>query len=1098
MLYLRLRVGEALYGRTKELAEARQAVARALASGGVLLLSGEPGIGKSRLADELARLAIEQGAQVHYGRGWEGGGAPAWWPWTEALGSLFAGLDAAQLGALVGEDAPELVRLVPALRSRLSHLVGASLPDADEGRFRLAFAVGATLKRAASVKPLVVVLDDLHTADASTLTCLVAVARAVKGSALLLLGTYREAEARLSPALSGKLGVLAREATNLHLAALERGAALELVHARGGLSAAQAESIADAAGGNPLFLSEMSRLVAATGSLSELPLGVKESIRQRLVLLPAEATQLLEVASCAGREIDPPLLAAALGQPGAAVLAQLQQAIETGMVMRRSTGGLSFSHDLVREVLYRGLEPTRRLQLHQRLAHALERPGRRSPESQSAIARHLLEAAELDPGAAVRAAIEAAGGALQLVAYEEALALLERAQAVTRTASVEPKLLAQLWTTLGEARLRAGQLDAARQACAEAAAIARGLGDVELLAAAALTFGSEIQPGTIDADLVEWLQEARQGLGEGHPLLKARVLARLAAALQPSPRPMEPVALAKEAIALARESGDERTLLEVLHAAMAAMMDYVDPHERLPLNLEQEALARRFHDRPRELRARLRLVFDYLVMGDIGLADARAQAFDALARQLRQDRFQWFIPSWRAMRAIFEGRFEDAEQLLDEAAALTPPGALGEIRDFMQRLSLGRVAERPDGLERLVAFRSKQWADLPMGQAISSLVNSSSLCRAGRFDEARASLRETTMSFPGSPRDPTRAEGIIDADPTNLGWVGDAFSLLERPEVERAYRGLKHNAGLQGSTAVIGMTWEGPVDRVLGVLAAALGQLDTAVAHYQATIDYLERTGGRGLLARCWFEAAELLRRRRAEGDEAQATRWSAQARALARELGQTGLLDLFASRVPEQPAGAAVQRPTGTAVPTPAAPAPGEAAFSLKREGDYWEISGGKAPLRLKDSRGLQLLARLVERPDTEVHCLELASDGPRQELDAGDAGEWLDPSARRQYQQRVVDLRDTVREAEEFGDPARAEKARAELDFIAQELSRGVGLGGRGRKAASASERARVAVQRRLKDAVTRISEHDSALGQHLEWAVKTGTYCCFRTRR
>jgi hypothetical protein len=1081
-----------LLGRDAEVARLRSSFEGALAAdGAAVLLAGEPGIGKSRLCTELGALAAQQGATVHWGRGWEGGGAPAWWPWTEALTSLLKGLTAEHLAALLGDDAPELVRLLPSLRARLPHLEAASLPEADEGRFRLAHAVAGLLKRAAEVQPRVVVLDDLHTADLSTLSCLLLVARSLRTSRLLVLGTYRDVEARLSPALSEKLGALSREAVTLHVGALDRDAALALVQGEGAVKAEAAQRIVDAAGGNPLFLSEMSRLLATREGTSELPLGVKESIRQRLALLTEDARLALEAASCLGRELDPALVAALLGWDPPRLNAALERAADAGMLLEREAGARAFSHDLIREVLYRALPREQRLRQHQKIAEAL---AARPDSNASAVAHHLLECAELAPQSAIRAAIDAARSALELVAYEEALALLERAEGVAKGLT-DRALHAELLCVLGEARIRAGQPTAAKEACAAAVANARALSDAPLLARAALTWGSEIQPGRIDPDLVTWLQEAREKLS-GDGALKARVLGRLAAALQPAPNPDAPIALANEAFALARETNDDRVLLEVLHSGMAALMDYTPPNERLPLNLETEALAQRFHDRPKELRARLRLFFDYLTKGDVGLAESRARSFDALATSLRQPRYAWFLPSWHAARATCEGRFDEVPGLLEKARQLSPPGPVGVIRDVSQQVTLLRAREDHAATRAFVAQPYAGWEQLEMGRQIGALSRAATLARLGEREKPRELLLEVIRMH--APHISSVAEGVhlaIRTDPVVLCLMGEAFAVMEAPVVKACYQHLLQYRGLQSNMGLIGMSWEGPIDRMLGLLAAAAGELALASEHYARALDDLVQTGARAWLARTALEAAEVLIER---GEQPAALALIDTARTTATALGQKDLLTQFAARVPldaQAPAPAAPQKSAPQKI-TPDVPA--SAAFALERQGEYWEVKGGAKAFRLKDSRGLQLLARLVERPDQELHCLELASDGPQKELDGGDAGEWLDADAKRAYQRRVEDLRETLEEAESHGDRGRAEKARTELDFIAAELSRGVGLGGRARRAGSSTERARVAVQRRIKDAVQRITEHDESLGRHLEWAVKTGTYCSYRPSR
>jgi hypothetical protein len=203
-----------------------------------------------------------------------------------------------------------------------------------------------------------------------------------------------------------------------------------------------------------------------------------------------------------------------------------------------------------------------------------------------------------------------------------------------------------------------------------------------------------------------------------------------------------------------------------------------------------------------------------------------------------------------------------------------------------------------------------------------------------------------------------------------------------------------------------------------------------------------------------------------------------AQARSIAGELGMTGIASELARLEAEA---------------RPASLVPSQVVFTLAKEGDVWVVSSGGATFRLKDSRGLQILSRLIAEPGREFLATDLAAPSGAQ--DTGDAGEAIDVRARDAYRRRVADLQAELREAESFGDPLRAERAREEIEFLTLELSRTIGLGGQPRKAASAIERARSAVSRRIRDAIRRIARHDPALGEHLEWAVRTGTYCSYR---
>jgi len=208
------------------------------------------------------------------------------------------------------------------------------------------------------------------------------------------------------------------------------------------------------------------------------------------------------------------------------------------------------------------------------------------------------------------------------------------------------------------------------------------------------------------------------------------------------------------------------------------------------------------------------------------------------------------------------------------------------------------------------------------------------------------------------------------------------------------------------------------------------------------------------------------------------------EALAAAERVGMPGLASRIRARLQgEPPAGATVAQPA-RATESP----------SLHREGELWRVQLGLRSVRVRHSRGLELLARLMERPGEEIHVLALASDGGGA-LVEGSPGEVLDAQARREYQRRLSQLERALDEAEADHDLGRRAQLAAEHEALRAELSRALGLGGRARQTTSATERARVNAQRRLKDAVTRITEADAVLGTRLEAGLHTGTYCSFR---
>ena len=301
------------------------------------------------------------------------------------------------------------------------------------------------------------------------------------------------------------------------------------------------------------------------------------------------------------------------------------------MLVERPDRRYQFSHALIREVVYRDLPRSQRLQLHVAVGRALERLHAGDLDAPFAeIAHHFLDASPAELEAGPRYALRAAAQALDRFAWEDAAAVLERARVALELAPALGQLRGEVLLALGLARIRSGQGDAGKRLCQQAAELARRHADGSLLARVALAYGAEITAASIDPALVRLLEEAQASLPAGEPALQARVKARLAAALQPSEQPQVPIALAREAIALARGLGDRTTVLEVLHDAMAALMDYVPADERLPLNLEVEGLASERGDPIRALRANLRLVIDHMERGELAMADARIAACERL------------------------------------------------------------------------------------------------------------------------------------------------------------------------------------------------------------------------------------------------------------------------------------------------------------------------------------------------------------------------------------------------------------------------------------------------------------------------------------
>jgi hypothetical protein len=1036
---------EALEAGLSELAAGR---------GALFLLTGEAGLGKTRLADEFGRRASARGARVHWGRAFEAGGAPAYWPLFQALRSLAAATGAAPW------DLPR-------------PFAGPGL-EAPE-RFQMFEAIAAYLRARAAEAAQVMVLDDLHAADPSSLLLLGFIVRELRTLPLLIVGTYREAEARLMPEIERLLAQLAREGCRLPLRPLEHDEVARFVAEATGdaPNRDRVEALHRRSEGNPLFLRELLQLRGGDALRSS---GIREVVRARLAPMPPDVRQVLEAAAVLGREFMIEPLAATAGAPEHEVRALLEPPTNAAIVEPlEQPPRWRFTHLLLREGLYEALEPNRRGALHFAAARAL---GGRAPAME--VAHHLLRARPLVSVAEAADAAQRAGDeALRILAFEDARDLYARAAALLEGVSGEEPRRFEALLGLGAAHVLAAEVELGKKACQRAADLARRLSDGERFARAVLGGAGEFAPELRDASLIALLEEALRLLPAGDGPLRARVMARLAAERQPEPDTRPPADLARAAIAMARATGDAETLRAAIAAGGVALGVYADdPGERLALNQELLRLTLAAGDKRGALRAHLYLVGDHWEQGDRAGAEAHTRAFEALEREFRHGRFRWVTIMLGAAAALCQGRFADAERACAEGGALRLDDESRGAAMTANPPAFATIAERYDDLPRIEAALRAEMGAMPHGLlgCIAEMMIAQLHGRAG--DRRRAELEQKAVL----------AHPLFAAitEPAWLALLAEPCHLLHDTALaERIYPRLVSRAKRFHLLGPISFAIGPPYARQLGLLAETLGRLDDAVAHLSAALALTEEAGMRGHQARLRYELAGPLLRRGGPGDREHAAALLEAARALALELGQAGLLERLAARAVE-----AGPSPRSTPRPAPA-PASSRPVFRMEREGDYWTIASGGRTLRLKDSRGLAVLARLIEAPGQEFHVLQLASPESDGVAGAADLGPLLDAEAVQRYRQRLLELREHLEEAEAFGDRGRADRVSEEIEFLTLELARAVGLGGRTR-ATGAAERARTTVQKRLRSAIARIAAELPELGRHLDQTVRTGAFC------
>jgi len=473
-------------------------------------------------------------------------------------------------------------------------------------------------------------------------------------------------------------------------------------------------------------------------------------------------------------------------------------------------------------------------------------------------------------------------------------------------------------------------------------------------------------------------------------------------------------------------------------------------------------------------------VADLLELGDIVSVDAEIEACSRLAEMLRQPALAWYAETFRAMRRFMAGRFAEGEEIARSALAIGAR-AVGDGAVAASRAQLGLSLWQQGRLDELAAILTA-----PLGRAsvygCAILMAKLSL---GANADARLEFEAFARDdFAGIPRDADWLPSLC-----LLAVACSAFRDSTRAPV--LYRELMPYADRNVVLGTGGWTCMGCAAGQLGLLASTMGRWDDAARHFEDAIAMNRRMGMRPWVAQFQWEYGVMLVSRGPAGDQELARALLEEAAAAARDMGLRVLEDETTTllRWMGDPAGDREQR-------TAAAPL----AVSFRRQGDFWTIENDGTVCRLKDSKGLRYLHRLLADAGREFHVLDLvggvtggAGIGPAPPP-AG-SGPALDGAAKAAYRRRLDELAADLAEAERWSDTGRAARARAEIEAVTEQLATAVGLGGRDREAGSASERARSAVTQSIRSALRRLEREFPRLGAHLALRVKTGTFCMYR---
>ncbi len=1078
--------------------------------GSLFLVTGEPGIGKTRLSEELAGQARRAGARVLWGRVWEDDGAPALWPWVQILRGWIEDADLDGLRADLGAAAGVVAHLAPALLERMSDVVVPPLPEGEAGRFRLLDAVAGVLRRVARRRPLVLVLDDLHWADEPSLELLHLLANDVAETPLLIVGTYRDTDVDRGDARARLLGRIARQGVSSALTGFRADDVRVLVTHTTGITPAASlvAAVLERTDGNPLFVCEIARLLAAEHAIDapdtqaswmrQIPAGVQETIRRRVERLPPGSAAMLTRAAVLGRDFELRVLDRMRDDATEPIASEtIDAAVDARLVapVASAPGRYRFAHALVRETLYADAPAAERHRLHRAAGRAIEDVHRSDLGSHLAeLAHHFLAAAaDGDATQALHYAEAAAQRALGLRAYEEAARLYELALAALARSPSHDEVGAagrrtELLLGLTDARSMASDDSATRDAYAEVAETADRLGLAAMLARAALGAGGRGDMAAApDPRLIGLLERALVALGPTDSALRSRVLSRLSGALTLIPGTRERrMRLTEEAVEVAERIREPDALAFALVGRQLALygpghlQDRHDVSARLLAVTEaggsRESLAMGLQWRSMAL----------LEAGDVQAADQTMQRFSVLADELRQPAYQVHMAEFRAMRALLDGRFAEAEPLIGEMLAL---GAHGDPMNtqmrFVSQTSVlrreqGRLDETADAILGLVAAMPA----MPAFRAAAALV----ALDVGREAEARAHFEMLAADdFASFPRDAAWAGGMAQ-----LARL--CARLADAPRAALLYDLLLPDAD---RNLVIGFAnaCEGAAGHFLGMLAVTQGRDDEAAHHFEAALAMNARMGARPALAHTQREYGALLLRR---NEIPRASELLAAATATYEELAMTSFVEQVR----------ALQQSTGA---PPAEDRP-PAANLFARQGDYWTVRYDDTVIRLRDGKGLRYIAELLRRPGTRAHVLDLTAavdgapegSGRHSSARLRDDGLVLgqpatipdepDARARSEYRRRADELREELEEAERQNDVGRTSRLRDELELLGAELASAYGMGGLGRRSNSSVERARKAVTNRIRSALDRLKREHPALRRHLATSLTLGTWCSY----
>jgi DNA-binding CsgD family transcriptional regulator/tetratricopeptide (TPR) repeat protein len=893
--------------------------------GRLVMLVGEPGIGKTRTSQELAAYATLKGAQVLWGRCHAAEGAPPYWPWVQVVRSYLREYDPEQLRSQMGAGAADIAEVVPEVRERLPDLQPPPALEPQQARFRLFDSITKFFQQASQAQPLVVVLDNLHWADRPSLLLLEFLAQEIAESRLLLVGTYRDSELTRQHPLTQTLGELAREPLlrRVPLRGLSEEEVGRFIQATSGFAPPGdlVRAVHGQTGGSPLFMTEVVRLLVQEGELAPgqanegqswsilIPASVREVIGRRLDRLSERCNQVLSIASVIGREFELRLLERLMDQQsGDELLEALEEALAARVIeeLPNVVGRYQFAHVLIQDTLARELSAARRARLHRRIGEALEELYAGNIEVHAAeLAYHFAQAVVADSSEKlVHYSLLAGEQAVASYAWEDALAHFQQALAAKEGRSPVGAGQALPWGSQGSA----SSAPTGPAVDAETAALLFGLARAQFAtlerhrlqeAMASLRRAFDYYAEAEDVaravavaeypvpDMVGKAGRVAQLLSRALSLLPpeshaaGRLLSRYGRAVGTYEGDYQGAQEAfQRALAIAQRERD--LTLELRTLASAAFVDA--RHLRHRENIEKTRrvleLARSLDDPRAEVLARSWGAVSLLALGELEEARRLTAAHLLLAERLR-DRFELvraFTP--QVILARLEGNWLAAQKFGQRGLAVSPNDAVLLSQLALLEYQLGNFGQGDVYLERWLeavrpipsmptAIFALQALVIPVVARITGVV--------GRADVAQATA-EAVLSAPSVDLFTSMAARAGLAL-LAVGW-GDGAVAGEQ------YAALKPQRGTMSIHGDISR------DRLLGLVAQTMGNLDKAAAHFEDALAFCRKAGYRPELAWSCHDYAEALLQRNNPGDRQKAMALLEEALSISTELGMRPLME--------------------------------------------------------------------------------------------------------------------------------------------------------------------------------------------------------------